>query len=254
MAKIYRYINDISDKVEVIEGNIDELQTKVDLFEDEGCRIIVPLETAYIPTTSIRISLGNEIVEMRSYINKIKMYGENHIDLFDKIGLIRSIYPYNNNEIGDDLTELANEGLDYECTFNPSIIEIVFKETVNIHAIELYTNENRKYNRLEDANYQGFECRYFNLDRGVFMTIESKKEAFHPEFGLYNVDFSMIQGSSSEFINKYHLVTEREINLVLQDYVKRTELEELFQKEFGKMVNAISKSIFEKVTHTKSKS
>ena len=272
MATIYRYLNDMSNRVEMVE-----IQNEYVMKELEENLVIIPTNTDIIETNEIIVTIGNELILRYASLRSILIYDENDIQLVkDDIEEITSDFKLEPSLSTKKLEDIIDDSEGHVHSFvNPMIIHVKFKETKKIKAIKLIMDDHVNYvesepdltnaavriaynnyigllrERMDTAIYQCMKVQYINQSAdmgeefvGIKLLVESCANGWHPDNKIYDVDFSYIKGRKYLIKENDNLIlTYRDVDSILQDYVKKEELEYLFNKSYERFVKDVADKV-----------
>lgn len=258
MAKIYRYIEDAHNNIKIVEDEIKQIDLALDKIKNDT-KIVIPLETSYVTTDTIRITIGSELEELMTSIKFISITDVDNKPLYNfetDIEEITTPYPWEMyaRPLNSILTPPAQGEAQYFIQkHNPCIIYIKFKEVKNIKSIVLNLKDRRDISG-EPCIWQFMNVSYKNMKRSEetnsdqFFYIECKLKPFSPIDGIYSVDFSLIEGKRYTIdVDESKLVTMKEFNRILQDYIKNDSVENLFNKNYYKFVNDVADEVMRRI-------
>ena len=274
MATIYRYLNDMSNRVEMIE-----IQNEYIMNEIENNLVIIPTNTDIIETNEIIVTIGNELILRYASLRSILIFDENDVQLVkDDIEEITSDFKLEPSLSTKKLEDVIDDSEGHVHSFvNPMIIHVKFKETKKIKAIKLIMDDHVNYidnepdltnaavrvaynnyigllrERMDTAIYQCMKVQYINQSvemgeelLGTKLLVESCANGWHPDSKVYDVDFSYIKGRKYLIKENDNLVlTYKDVDSILQDYVKKEELEYLFNKNYERFVKDVADKVIQ---------
>jgi len=272
VATIYRYLNDMSNRVEMIE-----IQNEYIMNEIENNLVIIPTNTDIIETNEIIVTIGNELILRYASLRSILIFDENDVQLVkDDIEEITSDFKLEPSLSTKKLEDVIDDSEGHVHSFvNPMIIHVKFKEIKKIKAIKIIMDDHVNYidnepdltnaavrvaynnyigllrERMDTAIYQCMKVQYINQSAemgedllGLKLLVESCANGWHPDSKVYDVDFSYIKGRKYLIKENDNLVlTYRDVDSILQDYIKKEELDYLFNKSYERFVKDVADTV-----------
>ena len=255
MAKIYRYLNGLNNEVEQLEVSVDNIEDYLKKLKSDE-RVVIPLSKNYVKTRALKFKIGYEIEEHELHLEKIVIKDRegNRIDssMITTVNIPNRIEEYVSRDPKFLFNDFDQDKENYRKRYvvsrhNPTTIKVYFSDLVEVKEIDIYTKR-----RIDECQgpycYTCLSVEYLNEEltlaneEEIWYGIEYLTEKFTPENGLYAVDFSLIEGTRLENIelpNDNSIVTMKQLNQILQDYIRQEEFSENFEEQYRRLVTDV---------------